>query len=102
MGKDKYGHAIFSSFDDGVKAAYNKFKNIYDGKSKVYSVTDDLRQFSSKYATDPNYSKKLASVLGISEDTRLRDIEIKYLMKAVSQIEDSTLAPQIQSLIDQL
>jgi hypothetical protein len=102
IGTGKQDLTKFKTLDDGIQAAYTKFKNIYNGKSKVYDKTDTLEEFAKKYAEDKTYATKLASILGISKDTEIKDVEIKYLMKAISQLEDSNFSKIIEPLIDKL
>lgn len=76
VGRDNQGHAIFNTFEDGWNALINQLKIAFTGHSTIYSPTDTLRSFFSKYAeanSEP-YAKFVADRLGVTPDTRLIDI----------------------------
>jgi hypothetical protein len=76
VGADEYGHAIFDSYENGWQALIRQVTIAFNGQSHVYSPDDTLYSFFSKYAEDNsgNYAEYVASGLGVSPETQLKNI----------------------------
>lgn len=75
-GADDTGHAIFSSYDAGWNALVRQLQLAFYGGSFVYSLTDTLYSFFSKYAegNSRQYAQFVAGKLGVSPDTKLQTL----------------------------
>lgn len=76
-GMDETGHAIFDSFQSGWTALINQLKAAFEGRSAYYSPDDSLMSFFNKYAesNSTQYAQFVAGRLGVSPDTKLRELE---------------------------
>lgn len=77
-GADETGHAIFSTFAAGWDALLRQLEIAFLNVSAVYSSEDTLYDFFGKYAeaNSAQYAEYVAGKLGVSPDTRLRDMLI--------------------------
>lgn len=73
------GVVKFVRLEDGWSAAYIKFNRIFAGKSAVYPLSLTLAEMGLKYSGgDPNWSKNVASELGVLETTSLQVIAGRF------------------------
>lgn len=73
VGADAQGHLIFATPADGWEALRRQLELIVSGRSAVYRLEMSIRQMGAKYAEwSSNWSRNVASRLGVSEDTPLR------------------------------
>lgn len=75
IGKDAQGHLMFATPEDGWRALRLQLGYIVTGQSSVYTLDMTIRTMGTKYAEwSGNWSKNVASKLGVSEDTTLRAV----------------------------
>lgn len=75
VGHDAQGHLIFETPEDGWRALRLQLEMIVSGRSKVYTLDMTIKQMGAKYAEwGGNWSRNVASKLGVSEDTALRAV----------------------------
>lgn len=76
-GKDKYGHAVFSSMDYGIRAA---LKNALTRQRR--RPDQSLRGWMNDFAEEngDNEADYIASKLGVSRETKLHDIDMSELI----------------------
>jgi hypothetical protein len=76
IGEDQYGHAIFDSFTSGWNALIRQLQAAFYGTSQVYSPTDTLYEFFSKYAEGNSqaYAEFVAGELGVAPTYTLQQI----------------------------
>jgi hypothetical protein len=65
----------------------------------VYSVEDSLEEFAKTYAEAAGYADSLSKILNVPKTTKLKEIPINNLMKAVARIEDHKLFQFIKDKI---
>jgi len=77
VGIDETGHAIFDSLTSGWNALKNQIRIAIIGKSYVYTPSDSLYEFFSKYseANSAQYAQFVASKLGVVPETKLSELE---------------------------
>lgn len=74
------GYCKFDTYEHGYKALENLLISACTGKSKIYYPEMTLNDFYDKYAPDSdgndsnNYAKYVAKRLGVSVDTRIKDL----------------------------
>lgn len=78
MGVDSENHVVFDSYDNGWNALLHQLELAFSGRSQIYSPDMNLYQFFAKYAESgtENYARSVASALGVSPETALRDITV--------------------------
>ncbi len=76
IGQDETGHAVFGTYESGWNALVNQLRLAFYGGSAVYSLSDTLYTFFSKYAEANSgpYARYVAGALGVSPDTALADL----------------------------
>lgn len=89
---DDEGHLVFENPSDGLKALRADLKAKVEGNSqaainKLGRQAETLSDLGQVYAEDPNWSSKVAEILGVNEDTPLSEIEFNTLMSAVMRQE---------------
>jgi hypothetical protein len=95
---------VFSSPQEGFNALVSKIQNIQNGGSKVYSPDMTLLQYISKYApsSDNNnpqaYANGIAKNLGITANTKIRDIDATKLAMEHARHEDGNSYRMLQDL----
>jgi len=88
IGKDKYGHAVFKDLEYGVRAGY---KNLYNHAKKHPDQT--LLEYMKTFAEENQKQEAdfIAKALGISVNTKLKDIDIADMLIAMSKFESKTI-----------
>jgi hypothetical protein len=73
--QNKAGVLAFNSIEDGWHALFHQCWIMLSGRSKEYSLSDTLDFAGRKYSGgDPNWVKNVASALGVSAMTTLRQL----------------------------
>ena len=76
IGLDDSDHVIFDSYNSGWQALLYQLTLAFTGQSQVYSPSDTLYDFFSKYAegNQTQYAESVAAALGVSPETQLVNI----------------------------
>lgn len=97
VGKDKYGHAIFKTLDDGIRAS---LKNLVVHQRRNPNQT--LRQYMRVFKTKPGdyQANYIAKYLGVSPDSKLKDLNMAEVLIPLARIETTlTLSPNQINLV---
>ena len=83
-GKDKFGHAIFATLEDGIRAS---LKNLVNHQKK--NPNETLRQYMRIFKTKKGdyQAEYIASKLGISPDTQRKDLDMAKVLIPLAKIE---------------
>lgn len=87
IGKDNQGHLIFPDEATGFKAMQMDIEAKINGNSKYLSANPTIQELGKVYAEDPNWGKRVASILGISPTTKTKMIPINNLVQAIAKQE---------------
>jgi len=83
-GKDKYGHAIFKDLEHGIRASYINLSN-HKRKHPDETLLEYMKTFAE--ANQKPEAEFIAKHLGITVDTKLKDINIDDMLIAMSKFE---------------
>jgi hypothetical protein len=86
-GKDKYGHAIFSSLEYGIRAGLKNLKNAFNRRPEQ-TLVDYMNRFAEENGT--SQAKFIAKELGVSIDTKLKDLDFVDVFISLSKTESRT------------
>lgn len=86
IGKDSQGHLIFPDAATGFKALAGDLAAKIKGTSKL-PANPTIAQLGAVYAEDPNWPKKVASILGVPVDTHTAAVPLDKLIQAVATQE---------------
>jgi len=87
IGVDPQGHLIFPDKSTGLKALTADLTAKINGGSARLPKNPTIAQLGAVYAEDPNWPKKVASILGVTTDTHTTAVPIDALVKAVATQE---------------
>lgn len=87
VGKDQYGHLIFPDAATGFKALTGDLTAKINGATKRLPDNPTIAQLGAVYAQDPNWPKKVASILGVTVDTPTKSVPLAKLVQAVATQE---------------
>lgn len=87
IGIDKQGHLIFPDEATGFKAMQMDIEAKLNGKSRYLPANPTIAELGKVYAEDPNWGKKVASILGVSTATNTKMIPINNLVQAIARQE---------------
>lgn len=75
-GQDRFGHAIFPTFQDGYQALINQIRAMLDGRSSLYPPTFTLVQAMNRYATanGNQYAMFIADRIGVDPNITLEQL----------------------------
>ena len=87
IGKDKYEHAIFKDLDHGIRANYKNFSN-----HRRDNPDQTLNQYFNKFAEENGTEEAnfIAKKLGISPNTKLKNISTEDILIHAAQFESET------------
>lgn len=69
----------FATPEAGWSQLYHQLQIIFDGTSTVYDPSMTISEMGMKYSNqDPNWGNNVASILGVSPDTTLSDLQSLY------------------------
>ena len=86
-GIDSQGHLIFPTPEAGFEALIKDIQAKVSGNSKYLPANPTLAQLGSVYAEDPNWSKSVARILGVTPETKTQTIPIRNLVEAIARQE---------------
>ncbi len=86
-GKDDQNHLIFPTAADGFKALTLDLTAKINGASRYLPANPTIAELGKVYAEDPNWSKKVAMMLGVGVDTKTQSVPLDKLVKAVATQE---------------
>lgn len=87
VGKDKFGHLIFKTPEDGFKALTADLTAKVNGGSSHLPKNPTIEQLASVYAEDPKWGKNVATILGVPVSTPTNLIPIDQLAQAIAHQE---------------
>lgn len=87
IGKDDQGHLIFPDAKTGFQALTADVSAKIAGNSKYLPANPTIAQLGSVYAEDPNWAKKVASIVGVPVDTHAGMVPLSNLVKAIATQE---------------
>jgi hypothetical protein len=80
VGRDAQGFVIFDTYENGRRALMILLRNAATGQSGIYSPSDSLYSFFSKYAPSQDnnepavYAKYVAEQIGVTVDTQISQL----------------------------
>jgi hypothetical protein len=83
-GKDKQGHAIFKDLDHGIRAGLKNLKN-HQRKNQEQTLVQYLNSFAEANGTAE--AKFIANELGITTNSKLKDINMDSLIIPMAKFE---------------
>lgn len=87
VGKDKFGHLIFKTPEDGFKALTADLTAKVNGGSSHLPANPTIEQLATVYAEDPKWGKNVATILGVPVSTPTKQIPIDKLAQAIAHQE---------------
>jgi len=87
IGTDEQGHLIFPDADAGFEALERDLRAKISGNSRFLPANPTLAELGKVYAEDPNWTNSVASILGVSPDTRTGNINFVSLLQAIARQE---------------
>lgn len=87
IGTDKQGHLIFPDAKTGFEAMRLDIEAKINGKSRYLPENPTIAQLGKVYAEDPNWSKSVARILGVSPMTNTKNVPIESLINAIARQE---------------
>ncbi len=87
IGVDNQGHLIFPDEQTGFNAMKLDIQAKINGQSKYLPPNPTIEQLGKIYAEDPNWGKKVASILAVSPKTNTKMIPINNLVQAIARQE---------------
>jgi len=87
-GKDKFGHAIFASLEDGIRAG---LKNLVNHQRK--NPNETLREYMRVFKTKKGdyQAEYVAKELGVSPDIQLKDLDMAKVLIPLARIETNII-----------
>lgn len=75
-GQDRFGHAIFATFQDGYTALINQIRRMLNGSSSIYPSSLTLTQAMNKYAeaNGTEYAAFIAQRIGVDPNITLAEL----------------------------
>ena len=87
VGTDEQGHLIFPSAEVGFQALRQDLQAKIGGRSQHVGANPTIAELGKVYAEDPNWSNKVAQILGVSTNTRTGSIDFEQLVQAIARQE---------------
>lgn len=99
-------HAMFDNFDSGYNAGVNYIERVYKGVHPRYKKGNEttVKEFRSIYANPESFDKSFATILSeisgmtIDNNTKLKDVPIKYIIEATLRAEDDIMYKALKSM----
>lgn len=87
VGTDPQGHLIFPDPETGFIALRLDLQSKINGQSRYVKANPTIAELGEVYAEDPNWSKSVASILGLPITTKTATIPIEKLTQAIARQE---------------
>jgi Peptidase M15 len=84
IGKDRFGHAIFATLEDGIRAALRNLQ-VHQQKNPDQTLRQYMRTFKVK--SGDYQAEYIAQTLKISPDIKIKDIDMRQVLIPLAKIE---------------
>ena len=84
VGTDPQGHLIFPDATTGFRALVTDLTAKISGNSKYLPANPTIAELGKVYAQDPNWSVKVAAIIGVPVTARTQDVPLDKLAHAIA------------------